>query len=364
METSDHRYPTRDEVDNCTRSCSHQFGNETDLSRRSIDWRDSGIVIDEDHYLLQSFDTLCNFEAKPSIQSASNHQQDITSQLAFTPQVTATHCPAQNAIFDKDDDGDTILHLAVVGFTLEKVQDLIKLCDINAINNMMQTPLHVAILANRPEMVQLLVDSNASLNIHDRRGNTPLHLACQRGLLDIVEIMLVAISTSEQQNGRLAVQKVIETCNFDGLTCLHLAAINDRRNIIELLVLKYRANLNAKDSKSGETIVHKAIREFNVDLVAFILSLIDQHCNEADYSGREPLSTIKMLESAQSTDESQLVKLLRIKDLVEAGIRRCAARQGCCLERWAQIPDTIDNLECTDCSSSSSDHSDCECETN
>ena len=363
METSNHRPKTRENVDYCERDCSHQFDNK-ESSRRSIDWRDSGIVIDDDHYLFQSFDTLSNFDTQSSIQSECNHQQASTSQSGTTSLETTTHGPVQRLMFDKDDDGDTILHLAVVGFTLEKVQDLIKLCDLNAINNMMQTPLHVAVLANRPEMVQLLVNSNAKLNIHDRRGNTPLHLACQRGLIDIVEIILAAISTSEQQNGQVTVQQMIETCNFDGLTCLHLAAINDKSNIIELLVVKYQANLNVKDSRSGETIVHKAIREFNVDLVAFILSLIDQHCNGVDYSGRGPLSTIKMLESAQPTDESQLAKLLKIKELVEEGIRRCEARQGCCLGRQEQLQANIDSSDCTDCSSASSDYSDSEYEMN
>lgn len=336
---------------------------KSDPSRRSIDWRDSGIVIDEDNHL---FETLCNFETRSSIYSAdldypsyastsTSVPTTATTATPATPATPATGYPSQQIVSDPDDDGDTILHLAVVGFTHDKVKDLISLCDLNAINNMMQTPLHVAVMANRPEMVQLLVASHAQMNIHDRRGNTPLHIACQGGHTEIAELILNSIA-SKQQEG-LTVKSMIESFNFDGYTCLHLAAINDKRNIIQLLVEKYGANLNCRDSKSGETIIHKAIRQFNIDLVAFILDISEeQHCNGVDFAGREPLDTIQILKDAQPKDAAQLKTLIKFEELIEAGIRRCILRQGCCNEATLA---RINNLSTgSDYSSSSSDYSD------
>lgn len=349
MDTSNHR-PTAEPADyGCF--CQQYDSNNASMSRRSIDWRDSGIVIDEDNHL---FDTLYNFDTRSSINSEQYNFPSTSSNVS-----TATCSPMPRVAFDQDDDGDTMLHLAVVGFILDKVKDLIDLCDLNAINNMMQTPLHVATLVNRPEIVQLLVDFKAQLNVHDRRGNTPLHLASQSGSTEIVEIILNAIAKKSYEE--LTVQQMIETRNFDGYTSLHLAAINDKRNIIELLVKKYGADMNCKDSKSGETIMHKAVRQFNVDLVAFILKLSDQHCNSRDFSGREPLDTVEVLQEAHFKDPNQSAKLGRIYELIETSMRHCIAKRGCCAGRPAR---RSESLEKSDYSSSNSGYSDSECELN
>lgn len=296
-------------------------------SRRSVDWRDSGIVIDEDLHF-NSISAICN-----------NSSARISTQSAA--------CPLEKVAFEQDVDGDTILHLAVVGCTLDKVKDLIKICDLDAINNMMQTPLHVATMANRPEMVQLLLASGAKLNIHDRRGNTPLHLACQKGLIEIAGIILDDILESTTDNG-LTLKHYLQQANFEGQTCIHLAASNNRLDILELLVGEYKADPNCQDSRSGETIMHKAVSKLDVKLVEFVVNL-KQHCNRADYSNRKPLDTINILYNSK-LDQSQADKLASIHKLVTERIRLCKEQNGCCI---------ADEGSLNDCSSSSnSDYSD------
>lgn len=321
-------------------SYGHHF--DKNISRRSVDWRDSGIVIDED-FRFNSIDAICDF---------SNNSETSTSQ--FTNQ-----CPIGRIVYDQDDDGDTILHLAVVGCTLEKVRDLIKICDLDAINNMMQTPLHVATMANRPEMIELLLNSGAKFDAHDRRGNTPLHLSCQKGYRDITAIILNFIThqPTEQNNQQILIRH-LELTNFDGLTCLHLAALHDRREIIELLVNNFDANINCQDSRSGDTILHKAIIGFNVELVGFILSL-NKHCNQSDFSGRKPLDTIKLLQES-SIDQCQFELLAKAKKLVEDRITSCVQSNGCCAMNITSNSESTKNT-CNgildSSSSSSSDYS-------
>lgn len=334
-------------------SSIQHYDHKSNLSRRSVDWRDSGIVIDEDHRPFNSFDAAsCEF---------TSDQPTATPTTAPASTNINSCCPLQQVIgYDHDDDGDTILHLAVVGFALNKVKDLIKICDLNAINNMMQTPLHVAVLANRPEMVDLLLRSGAKLNIPDRRGNTPVHLACQKGLVEILIIMLESLTQADKlpREGLLVLEQHIESTNFDGQTCLHLAATNDQRNIIELLVNKYNANLDCLDSRSGETIMHKAIKKFNLGLVAFILSL-DKHCNRADYSGRRPLDYIRKLQESR-LDQVQSEKMHVIERLVTDRIRLCIEQNGCCLASASNNGDE----EILETSSSSSDYSDSDYDLN
>lgn len=307
----------------------HSQTYDKNISRRSVDWRDSGIVIDED-FQLNSLDSICNsFSARTNIEFNA--------------------CSVERMAINQDIDGDTILHLAVVGCTIDKVKDLIKICDLDAINNMMQTPLHVATMANRPEMVEILLSSGAKPNIHDRRGNAPLHIACQKGFLEIVRIILDHVCERISIDG-FTLEQHLEQTNFEGQTCLHLAAANKKLDIVQLLVDRYNANLNCQDSRSGETILHKAISKFDVDLVAFIVDL-KFHCNQADYSNRRPLDTIRILGDSK-LDQSQKNKLMMIHELVLKRIGVCIEQNGCCVN-------IVDNLnDNSSGTSSSSDYSD------
>lgn len=314
----------------------HNYSDKVNLSRRSVDWRDSGIVIDED-YQFNSFDVICG-DFPSSLSGKSCTQLETAS-------------PYERIVYEQDDDGDTILHLAVVGFALDKVKDLIKICDLDAVNNMIQTPVHVATMANRPEMVDLLIEAGSRYDIHDRRGNTPLHLACQKGHIEIVKILLdfVMLRFSQDQ-----VKNYMEMTNFEGQTCLHLAATHKRQNVIELLVQKYNADVNCKDSRSGHTILHKAIISFNVDLVSFILKL-GQHCVVPDFTGRTPSDTIRLLRESR-LDSDQPERLSIIEMLVDERIKSCIEQNGCCFGRNSS--NRLVNNEALDPSSSSSDYSD------
>lgn len=342
----------------CTNGCFHQQDKDN-LSRRSIDWRDSGIVIDEDNHLFHPFENIRSFDSQSSLRS--DYDRGHSSQQVQPRTFANNEQSKQNIALRHDEDGDTILHLAVVGLSLEKAKDLIGLCDLNAINNMMQTPLHVATLAERPEMVRLLLSSGAKLDVHDRRGNTPLHLACQKGLIEIVEIILDAIAMEQIKSGGPTREQAIKSCNFEGFTCLHLAAMNVQNKIIELLVSKYQADLSARDSKSGETILHKAIRHFNIDLVNFILKRSNQHSliNAADYSGRVPVDTLRVLlkesDMTNNHQDNNYSKLVMMKQLIEDGIGECVAQGGCCVGKNKRDSEPLNS---SDTDSSSSDYSD------
>lgn len=60
-----------------------------------------------------------------------------------------------------------------------------------------QTPLHLAALTRQGQLVRRLVIAGATLDKRDRRGNTPLHLACETGDLDSAKAILQPILPSE-----------------------------------------------------------------------------------------------------------------------------------------------------------------------
>lgn len=313
-------------------------------SRRSVDWRDSGIVIDDDFNInnldLPHYDLGAACSSMPRARPTEDYAQQIGQNNKIS-----NYNPVE------DDDGDTILHLAVVGCTQTKVEELMKICDLDAINNLMHTPLHLATMSNKPDMVKLLIDNGAKSNLPDRRGNTPLHLACKNGYIEIVNLILEGSKNMEpNQNAQEIIRQYIETTNFDGLTCLHIASLNDRKDIIDLLVNRYNCNINCQDSRSGETILHKAIHQLNLGLIQYILSL-DKHCNDKDYYGRTPLATIDVLVKS-NVSQSDIELLESARELIRNRIIRCIESQGCCLSLMDCQDDDVSE------SSSSSEYTD------
>lgn len=74
--------------------------------------------------------------------------------------------------------GSTTLHLAATASTVDIIDIIVALldagADINARNKNDQTPLHYASQASNPEVITLLVDRGANVNMQDSKGNTPL----------------------------------------------------------------------------------------------------------------------------------------------------------------------------------------------
>lgn len=53
-----------------------------------------------------------------------------------------------------------------------------------------QTPLHLAVITEQSRLVRALILRGADPTLQDRDGNTPLHVACSRGLYDCVKQLI------------------------------------------------------------------------------------------------------------------------------------------------------------------------------
>ncbi|CAL8316998.1 unnamed protein product [Boreogadus saida] len=183
------------------------------------------------------------------------------------------------------EDGDTILHLAIIHedqyFAHQLIQWFPKdVLDIQ--NNLYQTPLHLATYLSLPSVVQSLVDHGASLELQDRDGNTPLHVACQHGWVECATSMTRDISPSK-------LVPVLETQNWKGLTCLHVASLNGHLQLVKLL-MKKGADLNIQEGTSGKTALHLAVEQHDLLLVALLLKQsADVDVDAAMFNGCTPL---------------------------------------------------------------------------
>lgn len=117
-----------------------------------------------------------------------------------------------------------------------------------------RTPLHWTTRHNSIEIAGMLITAGADLNIQDKYGDTPLHLAAfYNNRTEVTRILNVAVFYYHIEIARM----LIDACadlniqNNDGNTPLHLAAFKDSIEIARMLI-GASANLIIQD-KNGRT---------------------------------------------------------------------------------------------------------------
>jgi uncharacterized protein len=100
---------------------------------------------------------------------------------------------------------DADLNRAVTEESKEKIQEYIDAgSDINNDKHGItrQTPLHAAVWTNRIDITALLIAKNAKIDVQDRNGNTPLHLAAMRGDSHLAVLQLLLDKGAVQYNNK------------------------------------------------------------------------------------------------------------------------------------------------------------------
>lgn len=118
------------------------------------------------------------------------------------------------------------LHAAARNGAVDDARHLIANgADINGLDNMSRTPLHIACWKGDSEMVQLLLRSKAVSSIKAKDNFTALHFAVQSGSLECCRLLL-------EQNKTLGNMRISK----GNKTALHIAAAKGNVEIIKLLL--------------------------------------------------------------------------------------------------------------------------------
>ena len=173
---------------------------------------------------------------------------------------------------ETDPKGNTALHLACMFGHLEVVQYLaseIKL-NLDILNLDGQTCIHLASEQCQFLVMQYLSSINANISHKNKNGNTPLHIACQHGYLNIVELL----STTDSES----------VLDGDGRNPLHIASYYGQLQIVQSYVNNFEMDIFYKDPL-GLTPIHYACIGGNLEVVQFL----DTDKTATDNTGYTPL---------------------------------------------------------------------------
>jgi ankyrin repeat protein len=160
-----------------------------------------------------------------------------TGSLNLLKQLVSTGQP----IDVTDDTRRTPLHLSSASGHSDCVEYLLELkADISARSKDNElTPLHEA---STGETAELLLLARADVDASDAWGMTPLHLAAERGALEVVRCLLQYRADARRADGL-------------GRTPLHLAAGRGRKAVVEELA-SHGADLDARDAAGRSALDH------------------------------------------------------------------------------------------------------------
>ncbi|RSL42855.1 hypothetical protein CEP54_015327 [Fusarium duplospermum] len=166
---------------------------------------------------------------------------------------------------DKVDDGsgNSLLHYAAAFSDEDAVETLVKeLGNVNILNRQGQTPLHLACLEGRTAVVRKLISLGAQVRSLDDKGWNVLHYAadCRGAELDLVSSIL------EVKEDIINTRTIKDSCR----TPVQTAAAAGNALVAMLLVSK-GAHLNSRD-KGGDTALQLALKKDLKETIDILLS--------------------------------------------------------------------------------------------
>jgi len=167
------------------------------------------------------------------------------------------------------------------------------------------TPLFIASMQGHPEVVELLIAANATLHLDDEAGISPLIIACNNGHEQVVRALLAANAPVEQddpngrtplyyacQAGRAEFVRILLAADASvdqaaaSTTPLWVASTQGHAEVVSLL-LAASANVNLADGR-GVKPLHPACAQGHIEVATMLLDA-NAEVDTVDRNGFTPL---------------------------------------------------------------------------
>ncbi|KAK3098345.1 hypothetical protein FSP39_018639 [Pinctada imbricata] len=167
------------------------------------------------------------------------------------------HCASQNN------------HISIMNFIVESLETI----NVNDVEQMERTALHLAAEAGHLEAVMRLIDMRCDANKRDKAGETAMHLAAKSGRSEIIKKLLILGVVVDDRDG-------------EGQTALHLAGREGHLTTVQVL-LDFNAGANSETIKEMCPL-HFAVAQGHEDIV---MELIKNGANldSQNFQGNTPL---------------------------------------------------------------------------
>lgn len=248
--------------------------------------------------------------------------------------------------------GKNSLHYAVQLGYMEMVEHLLEKIDIDEQDARGMSPLHLAALYGRIDVMQFLLDSHAKTDLTDKMGRTPLYVACENAKPDAMALLLqhgarydilpsnqrslisCAVITQDPATFEfvLGIPKIpIFAPDVNEWTPVHYAAQLGRVNFLEKLAGIDSSALLHRDNK-GRTPFHTAATWEQLDVIMFYLQIEGFDPNIVDSKGETALHL------AIRQNSASIVCRLADCDQVDMNIKNCLgdAPIHLAVEMWEQ----------------------------
>jgi len=203
----------------------------------------------------------------PLFFSCYYNDVDVSKLLLSTGKVDIDH---------KNKNGDTALCVACQSDNEELINLLIDYhCNLNAINNKGQQPIHIASIYDKLETLKTLCKRGADLFTENKIGNQCFSLACINDNTNIIDFLLTFPID-------------INHTNYSGDSALHQCCILQKLNIIKKIITLDNLQLDEQNGY-GFTPFLIACKKNDLELAKLILNQkkpinIDVHTNSGDYA--------------------------------------------------------------------------------
>jgi transient receptor potential cation channel subfamily A member 1 len=131
----------------------------------------------------------------------------------------------------------------------------------------LNTPLHLSTINNKENIVRALLLKNADVNIRNLENFTALDIACQKGQIHIVELLIEYNSPINDIHNKMPKNPIQVTWDLP----IHFAAKNGDTKLLKILIDK-GADIRKLNIKS-QNILDIAIKKNRAEVVEYLISL-------------------------------------------------------------------------------------------